>query len=140
MDDYYSFWLNQFRLVVTVVRDTDAKMCQIVDVRGWKAGQRGGDGFYEIHDDGETGGAAFRVVDCDGDGDLDAHLYFCTKRNDQAFVHELPGKLKKICLKWSDADDAALRTGPNPYFPEVCQGNDADVATVASKLATLHWI
>ena len=123
-----STWLRQFRLVVTAVRDTDAKMCQIVDVRGWKAGQQAGasDGFHVIGYDTEVGGADVRVVDCDGDGDLNAWLYFGHERAPHAF-DELPGRLGTIALKWK------IRA----YLG--CMESECD-ATVASKLATLNWI
>ena len=122
--DWWNDWLQPFRLVVTVVRDTDAKMCQIVDIRGWKSRQQEGGscGFHKNCGDCETGGAEFRVVDCDGDGDLDAFLYFGHEPAPLSLVPE-PGRLERIWLEWMYVDDVA-----------------PDVATVASKLATLHWI
>jgi hypothetical protein len=145
--DYESKWLRQFRLVVTAVRDTDAKMCQIVDVRGWKAGQQAGasDGFHAIGYDTESGGADVRVVDCDGDGDLDAWLYFGHERAPHAF-DELPGRLERISLEWkvTYAESVSDETGGGgkqrairAYLASMTSRCDA---TVASKLATLHWI
>ena len=57
MHDYYAEWTIPYRLVVTATRDTDGKMCQIVDVRG-----REEHGFKELGGDSMTGGIEVPVV------------------------------------------------------------------------------
>ena len=74
MDD--PFWCDPYRMVVTVTRDTDGKMCQIVDVNG-----RNGEGFKERDLDGDTGGSIDVTVVDEPPGEdkgvqLDMDCYF----------------------------------------------------------------
>jgi len=57
MDDYSSAWAKAYRMVVTATRDTDGKMCQLVDVVC-----RDGKGFKEIDCETMTGTVHFMVV------------------------------------------------------------------------------
>ena len=166
MDDYQSMWTSPYRLVVTVTRDTDQKMCQIVDVRGYKSVDGDGNrarygfrhGFKELDGDTCTAGVDVAVVE----DTLDAFVYFgpnaqyggfqalVPKANgapDDAFDtflesggYESSGILTELSLSWNYfiTEDEEDLAEEEQFFREDGDAN-ATPERVAKALARLEW-
>ena len=145
MDDYYSFWLNQFRLVVTVVRDTDAKMCQIVDIVC-----RDGRGFKEVGGDSTTGGVSFMVEPADGadkkdnyideDCGLSVYCFFGSNEYNKRIEQQLeePGRNEEVDKAWDGMMNGAHRS-LGALFQLSIEWNNLDPLQIAEALGTLEW-
>lgn len=68
MDDYCARWLRPYRLVVTAVRESDGKMCQLIDVQGTMTehGQdtNNGEGLFTIVPRDTSAGVGGLHVSC----------------------------------------------------------------------------
>ena len=83
-EDYSSEWCSSWRVVVTAVRDSDGRCCQLADVRGYRSGWNQhafpplGQGFREIEMECD-GEARFRIAAGDDDPEpLDVGLFLGT--------------------------------------------------------------
>ena len=88
-EDYSSEWCSSWRVVVTAVRDSDGRCCQLADVRGYRSGWNQhafpplGQGFREIEMEC-NGEARFRIAAGDEDPEpLDVGLFFCTNSDNR---------------------------------------------------------
>ena len=154
MDDYRSEWCRPYRMVVTATRDTDGKMCQIVDVVC-----RDGKGFKEI-DDTTTGGVSFMVVPADGDdgkGDknddskrydeyddedrgLSVYCFFGSNDSFKRIKQQLeePGGDEKVDKAWDGMMNAAFESLGALFGLSIVWNND-DPLQIAEALGTLEW-
>lgn len=156
-DDYRSEWCRPYRMVVTATRDTDGKMCQIVDVVC-----RDGQGFKEIGGDTTTGGVSFIVVPADGDdgkddklddgsederyeSDVDRGLsvycFFGSNDSDKDIKQQLeePGRDEKVDKAWDDMITATCDESLGALFALSIEWNNKDSVQIAEALGTLEW-
>ena len=160
MDDYFCEWARSYRMVVTATRDTDGKMCQIVDVVC-----RDGGGFKEIGGDSMTGGVTVMVVpddeaeDAEQDGkEEDAEEDDSDESSDQPEDHGLavwcffggnnygkrigaqleePGRNKEVDKAWNGMMKAAYESLGALF--ELSITWNMDPQEVATALGTLQW-
>ena len=148
-----SEWCHPYRMVVTAARDTDGKMCQIVDVVC-----RDGKGFKEI-DDSKTAGVSFIVVPADGDdgkGDknddserydedddeyrgLSVYCFFGPHESGKRIEQQLeePGGDEKVDKAWDGMITSAEALSALSLL--CIDWNKKDPLQIAEALGTLEW-
>ena len=149
MDDQFSEWCEAYRMVVTATRDTDGKMCQIVDVVG-----RDRRGFKELDGDSMTGYRTFMVVpdedddvsddesedarDNDDPG-LSAWCFFGSNQYDTRIEQQLeePGRDEKVDKAWDGMINSCQ--SPGALFELSISWNNDSKLQIAKALGTLEW-
>ena len=154
--DYSCDWCRPYRMVVTVTRDTDGKMCQIVDVVC-----RDGKGFQELGGDSMTGCVGFMVVPDDGETDDDDELdndsedwgssdedrglsvccFFGSNQHNKSIEQQLeePGRDEKVDKAWDDMMNAASVESLGALFELSFKWNNTDPLQISEALGTLEW-
>ena len=153
MDDYHSEWCRPYRMVVTATRDTDGKMCQIVDVVC-----RDGQGFKEVGGDTTTGDVSFMVVPADGgdgkddkldddsesesdeDRGLSVYYFFGSNAYNMRIEQQLeePGSDEKVDKAWDGMMTAAYESLGALFLLSI-EWNNNDPLQIAEALGTLEW-
>tara|TARA_B100000795_G_scaffold199286_1_gene153120 strand:+ start:1337 stop:2275 length:939 start_codon:yes stop_codon:yes gene_type:complete len=149
VDDYRSEWCESYRMVVTATRDTDGKMCQIVDVVG-----RDRQGFKELDGDSMTGYRTFMVVPDEDDDESDnesedardnddrglsAWCFFGSNEYDRRIEEQLeePGGDEKVDKAWDGMMNACQSLGALSELS--IQWNNNSKLQIAKALGTLEW-
>ena len=137
-------WCGSYRMVVTATRDTDGKMCQIVDVVG-----RDGRGFKELDGESMTGYRTFMVVPDEDDDESDdesedardnddrglsAWCFFDTRIEQQL---EEPGRDEKVDKAWDGMINSCQ--SPGALFELSISWNNDSKLQIAKALGTLEW-
>ena len=140
-------------MVVTATRNTDGKMCQIVDVVC-----RDGQGFKEVGGDTTTGGVSFMVVPADGDDGKDDKLnddseiesdedrglsvycFFGSNEYNKCIEQQLeePGSDEKVDKAWDGMMTAAYESLGALFLLSI-EWNNNDPLQIAEALGTLEW-
>ena len=148
-------WCRPYRMVVTVTRDTDGKMCQIVDVVC-----RDGEGFQELGGASMTGCVGFMVVPDDGEKDDDDELdndsedwgssdedrglsvccFLGSNQHDKSIEQQLeePGRDEKVDKAWDGMMNVAYES-LGALFELSIKWNNTDPLQIAEALGTLEW-